>query len=376
MSIETLSETTVERKKFREVERKFQPIHPQLLEHFRTLSRPVEQFYLSNPNEPFSLRMREELDEDGNPIYTTTLKDRGTLSHNGLDRLEVETEISSDLYQLYKSPNSPCIKKLRTKINEHVSIDYYEDGDIQVESEDPNAWLQFCGHFGECFSDITNDTIANNELRANRGESQKLTTPELNPDDIVAEILSKLDEGDKCIVRICGRSGSGKSTLARQVQQILNNELFIRSDIISSDDYNRGTSWLKAYNNDQDWTEWDHPVVYDTHTMGCDIQKLCDGQIIPRRIFDFMTQEPSTVGNIAPVPVIIIEGIYALSRDLDNLDSLKYEMPTPLATCVGRRIIRDMQERPNFGNPATNLKYLLEQAEPMYRQQLNSLLAE
>ena len=360
-----------ERLNNREVERKYLPTDPEALQPFREQSRPIEQFYLSSPDEPFSLRFREELDKNGDLVYTATLKDRGKMSPSGLDRLEIETNISPELYDYYKTPELPCLKKLRSDLGDGVVIDYYEDGHIQVESEDSYAWKQFSEYMDCDFIDITEEEISNNEFRANQVfQKQEIYLPELDPAVIVKDILKKLKYSENNVVRICGRSGSGKSTVSRQVQQMLDS-LSIASDVVSTDDYNRGSSWLRSFNNGLDWSEWDHPIVYDTKTMAADLQKLQQKQSIPRRSFDFVTQEPVFGDEISPVPVVIVEGIYALSPDFENLDSLKYEVPTPLATCVGRRLLRDIKERPTFASPSLNLRYMLEQTEPMYRKQLN-----
>lgn len=355
-----------------EIERKYSPIDTESLQQFREQSRPIEQFYLSQPKEPFSLRFREELNKNGELVYTATLKDRGSISPSGLDRLEIETYISADLYNYYKSPELPCIKKLRTDIGDGIVIDYYEDGHVQVESEASNSWAQFCEYVNCDLIDITEEELSNNELRANQLlQKPEICIPELDAANIVKEILEKLKDSKNIIVRICGRSGSGKSTVSRQVQQMLT-ALSITSDIISTDDYNRGASWLRSFNSGQNWSQWDHPIVYDTESMAADMQKLIQNQAILRRTFDFVTQEPVFSEIIPPVSVIIAEGIYALSPDFDSLNSLLYEVPTPLATCVGRRLLRDIKERPTFTNPGANLKYVLEKAEPMYREQLKN----
>jgi hypothetical protein len=93
-----------------EVERKFIPIFPEQMEDYRAEAWPVEQFYLSHPSEPFSLRMREEL-KGGELSYTATLKDTGKLTDGGIDRMEVDVPIDPELYQLYRTPDAPVLKK-------------------------------------------------------------------------------------------------------------------------------------------------------------------------------------------------------------------------------------------------------------------------
>ena len=54
-----------ERLLHREIERKFIPLFPERVDQYRNEARPIEQYYLSHPDEAFSLRFRELLDESG-----------------------------------------------------------------------------------------------------------------------------------------------------------------------------------------------------------------------------------------------------------------------------------------------------------------------
>ena len=257
-----------------------------------------------------------------------------------------------------------------------MAVDFYEDGHIQVESEDPLAWNDFCRQYGSGFIDMTGQYNFDNEWRAHLGHARQNDSREalepladLDPDIIVNDVIELYDSSLPIFVKVSGRSGSGKSTLVRQLQQSLS-EFNIKSEVISTDDYHRGASWLQAYNNGSDWVEWDHPIVYDTAAMARDLKSLSAGEAVDRRRIDFSVVEPVYEGSITPVPVIIIEGIYAGHSDFDSLESLNYAMPTPLATCIGRRLLRDISQRPEFANPEKSLHYMLTQAEPTYRKQL------
>jgi len=373
--IETiLDNPEFEQNSSREIERKYLPLFPQTLLNLRERSMPIEQFYLSHPSEDFSLRFRETF-QNGELHYQAALKDRGKITEAGLDRLEIEVDISPELYRYYKSPDVPTLQKFRTPMNNHVAVDFYDDGRIQIESEDPIAWTQFTEQYGSHFVEITGDKTADNEWlahlayrRDHEGRETFVPQPELDIDSIAMEIAHLQTKTPLMIVQLCGRSGSGKSTIVRRLQAKLA-DWNIDSTCLSTDDYHRGRSWLQAYNNGQKWTEWDHPVVYDTSTMADDIQRLQRGEIIQRRRIDFGPCEPVYSGEIAPASVIIIEGIYAASLDFTAFSRLRYDIPTPFATCIGRRLLRDLQERPEFAEPEKSLKYMLEQAEPMWRQQ-------
>lgn len=361
-----------------EREKKYLPIFPESLQELREQALPIEQFYLSHPSEPYSLRFRESMNIDGELRYQATLKDRGEITEKGLERLEVEVDITPELYQYYRTAEVPVLKKLRATSSKDVVIDFTEDGRVFCESEDPAAWEAFTETYGHDFMEVTGDRHADNEWNAHfkyrrehQGQEAFAPQTELDPRQIAHDILSAHTRQSPVVVRLFGRSGSGKSTIVREVQAELSSYGFA-SETISTDDYHRGATWLAKYNNGNEWTEWDHPIVYDTETMAANLHNLVAGKSIPRREIDFSIVEPVYKADITPVPVIIIEGIYARSADLSEFGALDYEIPTPLATCIGRRLIRDMRERPVFADPKVNLRYMLEQTEPMWRNQLIS----
>ncbi len=373
--IETItSSAEFEQNPSREIERKYVPLFPSSLIDLREKAMPIEQFYLSHPREDFSLRFRETF-KNGELRYMATLKDRGTITDQGLDRLEVEVEVSPELYRYYKSPDIPYLRKFRTAMNNHVAIDFYDDGYVQLEAEDPIAWTQFTEQHGSHFVEVTGDKSADNEWlahldyrRQNEGEEALVPQADLDVDVVAMEIAQAYMKSPSVVVQLCGRSGSGKSTIVRAVQAKLSG-WNIASTVLSTDDYHRGASWLRAHNSGQEWSEWDHPVVYDTATMAQDLQRLKAGEVIQRRTIDFGPCEPVYDGEVRPQPIIIVEGIYAASPDFNDFDTLRYNIPTPLATCIGRRLLRDLKERPEFANPEKSLKYMLEQAEPAWRKQ-------
>lgn len=356
-----------------ETERKFIPVFPEAVERFRAESRPIEQFYLSHPDEPYSLRFRETLDDTGALQYEATLKDRGTVACDGIHRLEVTAPVDASLYQYYQTEQTPTIRKLRAEPRPGVTVDFYEDGSVQVESESQVEWQTFLGETDDCFVEVTGDRTSTNEWkahlsfrRANEGREALVQPHELQADDIVNDTIH--NTATPRVVHIGGRSGSGKSTIVREVREKLE-RVGMSSVVISTDDYHRGMTWLREFNGGETWTHWDDPIVYDTKTMAVDLTHLANGTPIYRREIDWTIAEPVISGTIQPVDVIIVEGIYAKSPDIMQKDSLSYEMTTPLATCIGRRLLRDMRERPQFADSAESLSYMLHEAEPCYRSQ-------
>jgi len=377
MSVEILLHNPeFEQNKHHEVERTFLPVFPELLTaEYRELSRPVEQYYLSHPSENFSLRCREEFDDNGNARYTAALKDRGTQKADGVSRLEVETEITADIYEHFRTPDRPLLRKLRAHPNRNVAIDFFEDGSVHVESEHPIAWTSFADTSRMKFIDVTGDSQVRSEWKAHfaymkhhGGQEALAPLPELDVQTIATDILATRRHDQAHFVQIAGRSGSGKSTVVRELRTKLA-EYGLSSDVISTDDYHRGNTWLHERTGGEPWIDWDDPIVYDTARMADDLARLADGERIARREVDFGIVETRIVGEIRPVDIMIIEGIYAGSQDLAAFADSKYEMPTPLATCIGRRLLRDLRERPEFADPAKSLRYMLEYAEPRYQEQ-------
>ena len=360
-----------------EIERKFTPLFPDQLDVYKASSMQIEQYYLSHPAEPFSLRFRESL-QDSELTYEATLKDTGVIGPDGIDRIEVSALVSAELYTFYKTADTPVIRKLRSEPYPGVTIDFYESGRVQLESENTESWQKFIEQCGDNFVEITGDKASSNEWQAHidyrrlHGGAEALQPkPNLGPNDITRDVLTWRQPDAPLVVHIGGRSGSGKSTLVRELQRQLDS-LGLSSCVLSTDDYHRGNTWLVDYNRGEPWEHWDDPIVYDTKVMSQDLAILQSGTPIPKRQIDWTNVEPHYPGNIEPADVILVEGIYARSPDITNPSDLTYEMPTPLATCVGRRLLRDMKERPEFANPAKSLEYMLREVEPTYRQQFGN----
>jgi uridine kinase len=361
-----------------ETERKFVPIFPQQLEQFRAEARPIEQFYLSHPDEPFSLRLREMLSAEGELVYIATLKDNGTITADGIRRIEVEAPVSAALYAHYRDSQGklPIVRKLRAEPLPGIAIDFYESGDVLIESENPAHWEEFGRLYSIVCMEVTGDRSASNEWiahlsfrREHSGNEAFTLSPELIAADIVNDLLADTTDGAIASAHIAGRSGSGKSTLVAEVRTQLE-RLGIPCIVISTDDYHRGATWLTAYNQGQPWEKWDDPIVYDTEAMAADLAELRAVRPVWSRRIDFSNCEPTYDGVLQPAPVILIEGIYAFSPDIYHPSARRYEMTTPLATCMGRRLLRDMRERPEFADSIKSLHYMLAEAEPAYREQL------
>lgn len=368
-----------------EIERKYVALFPEQFERNRAEAVPIEQIYLSHPDEPYSLRLREMTGEDGEVRHSATLKDRGEHTPNGLKRLEINAPISAEAYRYYQAdPRYPRIHKLRATPLPHVSIDWLEDAEaplIEVEHRDsgtrPPETVPFDRLIPSALFDVTGDLLGDNERRAHmlfrkthHGEATLEQPPELSLDDIVRTITEQRRRTRQTVVTIGGRSGSGKTTLLRDIAERLAMDLpDTRLLTLSTDDYHRGKTWLEAEYS-KPWTNWDAAEVYDVRSLALDLWEMSQGKPIEARRFDFASQEPVITGLHQPADIILIEGIFADHTTLDRLRNVHFHMPTPLATCIGRRLARDHAEgrlNTSIGTPEEILKYQLETAEPTFR---------
>jgi uridine kinase len=364
-----------EKANYTETERKYLPRFPDKLERFKPGAAVINQPYLSHPSEGFSLRLRERT-KDGNTDHEATLKDMGAIAVHGLQRLEVPGGLSAERYAYY-SADVPIIRKLRAEPHENVVIDYYEDGLVHVESEDPAAWQHFVQQHGfeDDFIDVTGDRTYDNEWRAhldymrrNKGIDAMKPQPDIDATAVVEQILSK-HSGKPLVVAVGGRSGSGKSTLLHEVASQLRRQ-HIKPAWISTDVYNLGKKRLHEMGGGS-WTNLDSNDAYDLQLCLAHIQMLKGGMVVPKYTFNYAVDEPRVEHVIHPAEVILVDGIKAHHPELREIADLSFVVPTPLATSVGRRILRDLRDRPKFADPSKNLGYYLEYAEPEYRALLN-----
>lgn len=362
-----------------ETEKQYIPHNSALFEKLRPYADRITQPYLSSPHEPYSLRLRKRESLNGDITYTATLKDRGRIVPNGLLRTETQTPISPETFEYYSAGNHiSLLTKLRADICPGVSIDWVEgktDPIIEIENigSHPEAaeflrqmQSHLVEHTGEL--DVDSESLAY-ELSGISPEA----VPTLSVEEIIREIKAYQSAGYRqLVVGIGGRSGSGKSTLARELAKTLYLKEHTPSLRLSTDDYHVGKHYLEATHG-APWTNWDSPEVYDTKALQRDIQLLRSRKSVPKRYFDFASQEPSIEGTITcpPGTVIIVEGIFAGSKDLQSTRNMFYEVPTPLATSLGRditRLIKSGRAHEGMRLPEERLRYMVEVGEPAYRK--------
>ena len=128
------------------------------------------------------------------------------------------------------------------------------------------------------------------------------------------------------IIGVAGGTASGKSTLVKKLQEAFEGE----SVITLCHDY-----YYKAHD------------AFDTDMMIEDIMKLKKGRSVFRPVYSFVNHNRTdkTV-KVEPAQVIIIDGILILeNRTLRELMDVKVYVDTDPDVRLGRRLLRDVQER-------------------------------
>ncbi len=193
---------------------------------------------------------------------------------------------------------------------------------------------------------------------------------------IVSETKAMLED-EPFVIGITGRSGSGKSTLARKIEgEYLDDGFSVTT--LATDDYNRGRKEIQELmgvdHENGEKVNWDSHVAYDMEELHWDLQRAKIWiPTLDRRRFDFASCE--TVKSkelIKPAQIMVVEGIMANSPIVREDIDAHYTMSTPLATCIGRRVLRDVKdtERQITWTSEEILKYQLEVAEPEYRKRV------
>ena len=144
------------------------------------------------------------------------------------------------------------------------------------------------------------------------------------------------------IIGVAGGTASGKSTLVKKLQEAFEGE----SVITLCHDY-----YYKAHDDlsfeERTKLNYDHPGAFDTDMMIEDIMKLKKGRSVFRPVYSFVNHNrtDNTV-KVEPAQVIIIDGILILeNRTLRELMDVKVYVDTDPDVRLGRRLLRDVQER-------------------------------
>ncbi len=144
------------------------------------------------------------------------------------------------------------------------------------------------------------------------------------------------------IIGVAGGTASGKSTLVKKLQEAFKGESVIT---ICHDYYYKALDEFSYEERTQ--LNYDHPSAFDTDMMIADIKKLKEGIAIDCPVYSFVNHNRTNKTlRINPAQVIIIDGILILeNQELRDLMDVKVYVDTDADVRLGRRLLRDVQER-------------------------------
>lgn len=144
------------------------------------------------------------------------------------------------------------------------------------------------------------------------------------------------------IIGVAGGTASGKSTLVKKLQEAFEGESVVT---ICHDYYYKAHDEL-AY-EERCQLNYDHPDAFDTDMMIADILKLKKATSIDCPTYSFVNHNRTNkTVRIDPAQVIIVDGILILeNKELRDLMDVKVYVDTDADVRLGRRLLRDVQER-------------------------------
>lgn len=159
------------------------------------------------------------------------------------------------------------------------------------------------------------------------------------------------------VVALAGGSGAGKNFIADML-----NEAFGHSNVssLSHDRYYKDLTHLNP--TERAVLNFDNPTMLDSSLMVEHIQGLQRGETIDAPVYDFRTHSRSGYQNIAPAPLVLVDGILLLAEPmLSQAFDFRIYVDTPADIRLLRRIKRDMVER------GRSLESILQQYEDSVR---------
>ena len=144
------------------------------------------------------------------------------------------------------------------------------------------------------------------------------------------------------VMGIAGGTGSGKTTFTSTLINRFKDDI----TVIHHDNYYNVLDHLTF--EERCLVNYDHPDSFDTKLMIEHIKKLKNGETIEEPIYDYTIHNRSKDKTITlkPSKILIIEGILILhNKELRDLMDMKVFVDTDADVRLGRRILRDMEER-------------------------------
>ena len=158
---------------------------------------------------------------------------------------------------------------------------------------------------------------------------------------------------DILVIGIAGGTGSGKTTLMDNLVKRFGDDV----TVLSHDNYYRRRDDMTL--EERSKVNYDEPAALETDLMVRHLEKLRQGEAIECPVYDFAQHNRSNkTTTIQPKRVIIVEGILIFEDEaLRNLMDIRIFVDTDADVRLGRRILRDVEER------GRTLQSVLEQYE-------------
>ena len=158
---------------------------------------------------------------------------------------------------------------------------------------------------------------------------------------------------DILVIGIAGGTGSGKTTLMDNLVKRFGDDV----TVLSHDNYYHRRDEMSM--EERAKVNYDEPAALETDLMVRHLEKLRQGEAIECPVYDFSQHNRSNkTTTIIPKRVIIVEGILIFeNEDLRNLMDIRIFVDTDADVRLGRRILRDVEER------GRTLQSVLEQYE-------------
>lgn len=143
------------------------------------------------------------------------------------------------------------------------------------------------------------------------------------------------------IVGLAGGTGCGKGYVTHQLIKELGEAKIL---VIGLDKYYKDLSSMPLEERREQ--DVDNPEAFDYKLLIEHLKQLTAGKPVTLPKYDYFYRTRSEDGEVQPKPVIVVEGILALSYpELNNLFDLKVWMEVDSDLRLARRLLRDEKEK-------------------------------
>jgi uridine kinase len=189
-----------------------------------------------------------------------------------------------------------------------------------------------------------------------------------NLEDGVAEANARINEMLKTATRplvvfVAGGSATGKTDL---VAKKISGNFSAVSLPLTQDDYQKGNVWLDNQRALGRYVTWDHPEFSDYDLLRQHLKELIAGNSIIKPIYNFKTGGLDSSEMVHPKPLIVVEGIFALRDEIQDMADLRIFVDTSTHGRLIRRLMRDIHR--SSLNPQRIIQYFAKAVEPLHQQ--------